>query len=32
MTCPDCRQEELVQSRENIRYTESGLPYVTLNK
>ncbi|MDY0270582.1 type II TA system antitoxin MqsA family protein [Trichloromonas sp.] len=30
MTCPDCRQAELVESRENIRYTESGLPYVTL--
>ncbi len=30
MTCPDCRQAELIESRENIRYTESGLPYVTL--
>ena len=30
MTCPDCRQAELVETRENIRYTESGLPYVTL--
>ena len=30
MTCPDCRQAELVESRENICYTESGLPYVTL--
>ena len=30
MTCPDCRQAELGESRENIRYTESGLPYVTL--
>lgn len=30
MICPDCRKTELVEGRENIRYTESGLPYITL--
>ena len=31
MICPDCRQAELNENRENIRYTESGLPYVTVS-
>ncbi len=30
MLCPDCKKGELAASRENIRYEESGLPYVTL--
>lgn len=30
MTCPDCKASEMVESRENIRYEECGLPYVTL--
>ncbi len=30
MRCPDCKKTELIESRENIRYPESGLPYVTL--
>lgn len=30
MICPDCRASEMVESRENIRYEECGLPYVTL--
>ena len=30
MTCLDCRQAELLENRENIRYAESGLPNVTL--
>lgn len=30
MTCPECKVSEMVESRENIRYEECGLPYVTL--
>lgn len=30
MTCPDCKSSEMVESLENIRYEECGLPYVTL--
>ena len=30
MKCPECGQGELVESRENHRYAESGLPNVVL--
>ena len=30
MICPDCKTEEMKQSKETIRYEESGLPNVVL--
>jgi putative zinc finger/helix-turn-helix YgiT family protein len=30
MICPDCRSAELAEVRENIRYDECGLAYITL--
>ncbi len=30
MKCPGCRESEMNEGRENYRYTESGLPNVTL--
>lgn len=30
LNCPGCHKDELVENRENIRYSEAGFPNVTL--
>ena len=31
MICPDCRNSEMIETRETIRYDESGLKNIVLN-